>query len=134
MTTYPSFPELSRGFALKQDDAQLDPTIRDGEYENGMDATRARFTRVRRTFSMSIDLMGEADRTALEDFTNDMRSGAAQGALPFTIADPRYLITPRTYTVRFLTLPKYADAGWVGADDETPAGFRWNCSFQVREV
>ena len=133
MSTYPSFPELSRKFALKQSEQTVDPTLRDS-MENGMETTRARSTRQRRTFSMSIDLMGEADKVALDAFFTDMKLGAAFGALPFYVTDPRYLINPQVYLVRFASLPKYVDCGWIGADSQTPAGWRWNCTFQVREV
>jgi hypothetical protein len=135
VTTYPAFPELSRAFSLKQSEDPVDPTIRDS-YENGMESARARFTRRRRTFSMTIDLLGEADRLALDAFYTSMVEGAGAGfgSLAFNVTDPRYIITPQTYLVRFASMPKYMDAGWIGADAETPAGFRWNVSFQVREV
>lgn len=133
MTTYPSFPELTRAFALKQSEQTVDPTLRD-QYENGMESTRARNTRRRRTFSMSIDLMGEADKLALDAFVTDMQNGSAFGALPFMVTDPRFQINPQTYIVRFASLPKYSDVGFIGAGRETPAGYRFNCTFQVREI
>lgn len=133
MTTYPSFPELSRAFSLKQSEDPVDPTLRDS-MENGMETTRARWTRNRRMFSMAIDLIGEADKALLDQFYTDMNAGSAYGALPFTIADPRYQLNPQQYLVRFASLPKYTDCGWIGPDDETPAGYRWNVQFQVREV
>lgn len=102
--------------------------------ENGIETTRARTTRFRRTFSMSIDLMGEDDKLALDGFMRDMKTGAAGGALPFLISDPRYQANPQTYLVRFASLPKYVDAGWIAADPLTPAGYRFNCTFQVREI
>jgi hypothetical protein len=133
VSTYPAFPELSRAFSLEQSEQTVDPTLRDS-MENGIETTRARSTRRRRTFSMAIKLMGEADKLALDNFLTDMNTGAAFGALPFLVSDPRYLITLQTYLVRFASLPKYVDVGWVGADDQTPAGYRWNCNFQVREI
>jgi hypothetical protein len=93
-----------------------------------METTRARFTRARRTFSMSADYITAEDKTALDDFTKDMRSGAAFGALPFNVTDPRDAENPQTYLVRFLSLPKFVDAGWI-VDQ-----YRHNCTFQVREV
>jgi hypothetical protein len=131
--TYPAFPELSRAFSLKQSEDPVDPTLRD-VMENGIETTRARWTRNRRTFSMTLDLLSEADKAALDNFYTDMNTGAAFGALPFMVTDARYQDNPQTYLVRFASLPKYIDAGWIGADAENAAGYRWNCSFQVREV
>jgi len=83
---------------------------------------------------MSIDLIGEADKQTLDTFFTDMKGGSAFGALPFTVTDPRYQLNPQTYLVRFASLPKYVDCGWIGPDDQTPTGYRWNCTFQVREI
>ncbi len=127
MTTYPSFPELSRAFSLKQSESAVDPTLRES-FENGMESARARFTRNRRTFSMALDYLTADDKQALDQFYTDCKAGAAFGSLPFLITDPRNLENPQTYLVRFAGLPKYVDAGWV-LDQ-----YRWNCTFQVREV
>lgn len=128
MATYPQFPELSRGWKLSQSESALDPTLRDTQYENGMEATRARWTRNRRTWSMSIALITPEDKEALDAFYTDMKTGAAYGALPFLIVDPRNQENPQTYIVRFYSLPKYTDAGWV------EGCYRQNVTFQVREV
>lgn len=93
-----------------------------------METTRARSQRRRRTFNMAADLLTSADKTALDTFTTDMQTGAAFGALPFNVTDPRDAENPQTYLVRFASLPKFADAGWI-VDQ-----FRYNCTFQVREV
>ena len=90
-----------------------------------METTRPRWTRNRRTFSMTISLITPADKALLDSFYTDMSAGSAYGALPFTISDPR---NAATYTVRFATLPKYVDAGWA------ENYFRYNVTFQVREV
>lgn len=101
-------------------------------YENGMEATRARWTRNRKAFSMSIDLLTSDDKFLLDTF---FETTTEAGALPFLITDPRNLESPQTYTVRFASLPKYTDAGWIGADDlGNEAGFRFNSTFEVREV
>ena len=127
VTTYPAFPELSRAFSLRQSEQTVDPTLRDS-MENGIETTRARFTRQRRTFSMSVDLITAEDKAAIAGFKRDMKSGAAFGALPFLVTDPRDAENPQTYLVRFATLPKFVDAGWI-VDQ-----FRYNCTFEVREV
>jgi hypothetical protein len=127
LTTYPSFPELSRAFRVEQSEAPIDPTLRDS-FENGMESTRARWTRNRRTFSMSVDLLTEDDKAALDQFYTNMTGGSAYGALPFLVTDKRYLESPQTYLVRFAALPKYSGPVWI--ED----AYRWNCTFQVREV
>ncbi|HEY1502592.1 MAG TPA: hypothetical protein VGF88_23660 [Acidobacteriaceae bacterium] len=131
----PSFPELTRAFALRQTEDPVDPTLR-SPMENGMEETRPRFTRNRRTFQVSIDLLSASDKDALDSFYQDCSAaGAAYGGQPFTLLDPRNLDNPQTLTVRFAALPKYSDAGWIGADDKgNAAGYRWNCQFQVREM
>jgi hypothetical protein len=131
----PSFPELSRAFSLKQSESPVDPTLRDN-FENGMESARARFTRNRRTFSMAVDLLTADDKAALDTFYQDMTAtGAAFGANPFLVTDPRNAENPQTYLVRFAALPKYVDVGWIGVDDAgNQAQYRYNCTFQVREV
>jgi hypothetical protein len=131
VATYPNFPELSRAFSLKQTESPIDPTLRDN-MENGMESARARWTRNRRNFSMAVDLLTADDKTALDEF---YQSTVGYGALPFLITDPRNAENPQTYLVRFAALPKYVDAGWIGADSlGNGAQFRSNCTFQVREV
>lgn len=131
MSAPPTFPQLSRAFALRQSEQTVDPTLRDN-YENGMEATRARWTRNRKAFSMSLDLLSSDDKFLLDTF---FRTTTAGGALPFLITDPRNLESPQTYTVRFSSLPKFTDAGWIGADAlGNGAGFRFNCTFEAREV
>jgi hypothetical protein len=133
VSAYPSFADLnlSRAFALKQSEQPVDPTIRD-QMENGMETTRPRFRRLRRTFSMSLDLLTADDKAALDLF---YQSTVMYGALPFLVTDPRNLESPATYLVRFASLPKYVDAGWIGGDTQGNAPqFRFNCTFQVREV
>lgn len=133
MTTYASFPELSRAFHVDQPESPVDPTLRDS-YENGMESTRARWTRNRRTFSMTLTLLTEDDKQALDGFYTDMKTGAAYGALPFLIEDNRYLESPPAYLVRFASLPKYSGPMWIDGDGTHNPGYRWNCTFQVREV
>lgn len=133
MTTYPPFPELSRAFAVSLPEAPVDPTLRDN-MENGIETTRARWTRNRRTFSMSIELLTEDDKAALDRFYTNMTTGSAYGALPFNFTDVRHLENPQTYLVRFASLPKYSGPVWIDGDGVNEAGYRWNCTFQAREV
>ena len=120
----PLFVQLSRKPALKQRRSTLDPTLRDN-MENGMESTRARYTRQRRQFAVSIDALTPADVDALDGFVDYV---VVFGALPFLFHDERDPLTPVWRTVRFSTLPAYADAGSVNGE------FRQNCTFELREV
>ena len=119
-----NFPDLSRQPALKQRRTTLDPTLRD-TYENGMESTRARYTRPRRQWDVAIDALTPADVAILDTFVN---TEAVFGAQIFTFPDLRDPANPAAYTVRFSTLPAYADAGSLDGE------FRQNCTFQIREV
>lgn len=118
------FPELSRQPALKTHGTTLDPTLRDS-YDNGMESTRARFTRARRQWDVSIDFLTPEDVIVLQAFVDNK---AVYGANLFLFPDNRDPENPIAYRVRFSTLPSYSDTGNVGGD------FRQNCTFQIREV
>lgn len=130
MPIYPPFPTLSRLPSLKGSETPLDPTLRD-PMENGMESTRARWTRVRRTFSVTIDLLPYSDKRTLDAF---YQITLQYGALPFVYTDVRDLENPQNYTVRFSTLPHYTDAGFIQNDGTNPANYRQNCTFEIREV
>jgi hypothetical protein len=83
--TYPTFPTLTRKPALRTKTSTFDPTLRD-TMENGMETTRARYTRRRRKWSVSIDMMTNADWNTLEAF---VQQDAVYGALPFHFFDTR---------------------------------------------
>jgi hypothetical protein len=109
--------------ALRTRTTSLDPTLRD-PMENGMASSRARFTRRRRKWAVTIDMLTLADQAALETFVQD---DAVYGAVIFTFVDNRPA-SPETLNVRFEVIPSYTDAGWVGSE------FRQNCSFEIGEV
>jgi hypothetical protein len=121
--SYPAFPTLTRKPALKTKTSTIDPTLRD-PMENGMETSRAKFTRRRRKWSVTIDFLSGPDWIALENFVINT---AVYGANIFTIVDTRPA-TPETLNVRFETIPSYTDAGWVWDQ------FRQNCSFELGEV
>lgn len=123
MPTYPAFPTLSRKPALRTKTTTFDPTLRD-TMENGMETTRARYTRRRRKWSVTIDFITNLDWLTLEAF---VQNTAVYGANIFTFVDDRPA-SPETVNVRFETIPSYTDAGYV----ET--GFRQNCTFELGEV
>jgi len=118
------FPTLSRKPALKTRESTIDPTLRDS-LENGMETSRARFTRRRRQFDVSIEHLTPADKTTLEDF---VETDAVFGALSFNFPDNRDPANPVSLNVRFSTIPSYVEAG------NEEGVFRQNCTFQIREV
>lgn len=117
------FPQLSRKPALKTRGSQLDATLRDN-YENGMESTRARFTRRRRQWDYTIELLTPEDMLALDKFVEAVQ----QGALPFLFQEYRNPSGTEFHNVRFLKVPDYTDAGYV------EGYFRQNCTFTIREV
>jgi len=70
-----------------------DPTIA-STFENGMEQTRPRFTRLRRTWTLKWNAMLNADRDTLAAFWITAAGGAAE----FTWSNP---YDSQTYTVRF---------------------------------
>lgn len=124
MATYSNFPRLSRKPALKTRESTLDPTLRDN-YENGMVATRARYTRTYRKWGVSIDFMTPADKRRLDAF---VEKKVKFGALIFLFPDVRDPKHPENYKVRFSTLPAYIDTGFVDGY------YRQNCTFELEEV
>jgi hypothetical protein len=131
MSSYPLWPQLTRAFSLKQSEQTIDPTLRDN-MDNGMETTRARFTRSRRTFNVALDLLTGTDKLTIDNFKNITVNF---GALPFLLCDPRNAENPQTYIVRFATMPKFVDANWIAEDDQgNAAQYRYNCSFSVREI
>jgi hypothetical protein len=122
---YPHFPRLSRHPALKtKGDYALDPTLRD-DMANGMETTRAKFTRLRRQYTVTFENLTNADVAALRDFVENV---AVAGANIFWITDNRDRTNPKQLMVRFSKLPSDDDAGWV--QDQ----LRQTCMFEVREV
>jgi hypothetical protein len=88
--TYPVFPTLSRLPALRTKTTTLDPTLRD-PMENGMVTTRAKFTRRRRKWAVTIDFLTINDQNMLEEFVvND----AVYGANLFSFTDTRQPVAP----------------------------------------
>ena len=124
MSAYPSFPELSRAPALKTKTATNDPTLRD-TLDNGMEDTRARFTRRRRSWTVTIEFLSNDDWNTLELWVQTV---AVYGANIFFFPDNRDPANPQQLMVRLAKLPEYTDAGW--AQDQ----FRQHCTFEIREV
>lgn len=122
---YARFPELSRLPALKgKDKLAVDPTLRD-TLENGMESTRARFTRMRNQYTVTIEHLTNDDKRLLLEF-RDVTVGC--GALMFFFRDTRDPRNPRDLLVRFSVVPEFEDEGWV--QDQQ----RYKTTFELREV
>jgi hypothetical protein len=123
--SYPTFPELSRAPASKTKAGSVDRTLR-SEAENGMVQTRPRYTRRRRTWSVTIEYLTPADVATLDEWVANVAvDGANIFLFPDPYSDPH---NPSTYTVRFSTIPAYEDAGFL-------AGLpRQTCKFELAEV
>ena len=124
MAAYPSFPGISRAPALRTKTSSQDPTLRD-TLDNGMESTRAKFTRRRREWSVEIEFLTNGDWRVLEQF---VQTNVVYGAGIFIFPDDRDAQNPAQLTVRFSKIPTYTDAGW--AMDE----FRQHCTLDIREV
>lgn len=116
------FPQLSLKPALKTKERTLDPTLRD-PMENGMEATQAQWTRLRREWDVTIALVTVADKRLLRDFVTEVT-----GAVEFLFVDEADPTDPETLTVKFATLPSYTDR------DNTRNGKRFDCMFTLREM
>ena len=125
MATYPSFPRLSREPALKTKGRYaIDPTLRD-TLENGMETTRAKFTRLRREYTVTYENLTNVDIVRVEEFVEVV---AVAGANAFWVTDNRDKHNPRQRLVRFSKLHTDEDAGYV-VDQ-----LRQQITFDVREV
>ena len=124
MPTYPQFPRLSRSPALKTKGSYaIDPTLRD-PLENGMETSRAKFTRPRRQYTVTFEHMTWADVAKLRYFVEKV---AVYGANSFFFTDSRNKRNPVQLLVRFSKLPTEDDEDWV-ADQ-----FRQKIDFELRE-
>ena len=124
VAAYPQFVSLSRRPALKTKTTTDDPTLRD-EMSNGMVTTRAKFTRQRRAWTVTIENLHPNDIARLDEF---VRNTAVFGAAIFLFPDNRDPRNPQQYTVRFSKIPEYTDVGWVDNAN------RQNTTFELKEV
>jgi hypothetical protein len=90
-----------------------------------MESTRAKFTRSRREWTLTIEYLSWDDVALLDQF---VQTTVQYGALAFIFPDLRNPQNPQQYVVRFSKLPEYTDSGWV--ED----GYRQNLTFELREV
>lgn len=87
-----------------------------------MEAAQAQWTRLRREFDVTIDLVTAADRAMLRDFVSQVT-----GAVEFFFLDEADPTNPEQIVVRFASLPQYQDK------DGTEYGKRFTCTFTLRE-
>lgn len=95
-----AFPTLSINPELPIGETREDSTIRT-DMEGGYEHTRARFTRIRRTFKIIYRNLPGADKSTLDAFVTTVKCGADS----FTWAHP---VTQTQYTVRFKPIPEYS--------------------------
>jgi len=71
------FPSLSIGASFQNfsEDSAVDPTIR-SEFENGVVLSRARFTQLKKSFSVGYDFLTAADKLALVNLQTSIKIGA----------------------------------------------------------
>ena len=72
------FPTLSIGASFQNfnQDSAVDPTIR-SEFENGVVLSRARFTALKKKFSVGYNILTAADKTLLNSLQTSIKIGAA---------------------------------------------------------
>ena len=72
------FPTLSRGVSFQNytEDSAVDPTIR-SEFENGVVLSRAKFTTLKKKFSIGYSLITAADKLKLINLQTSIKIGAA---------------------------------------------------------
>ncbi len=110
------FPSLSVGPSFPVEEQIEDATLR-SPTEGGYVITRARFTRLRRSWTLKYRHMSQADRDALVQFVREVGGGA--DAFSWTVPD-----TGEQVQVRFLRLPRF----------ENIAAGLYSCEFQLEEV
>jgi len=72
------FPTLTMGadFQNFSEDSAVDPTIR-SEFENGVVLSRARFTQLKKSFSVGYNTITQADKLLLNNLQTSLKIGAA---------------------------------------------------------
>jgi hypothetical protein len=106
--SYPALPDMHGCDTVGIQRGYLDSTI-STPFENGMQQSRPRFPRVRRTFVVPYRYVSEADRVVLDTF---IRTTVVGSSGIFTWTDPQ---TSEAIHVRFATgkAPQITEAGFV---------------------
>jgi hypothetical protein len=95
--------------------------------DNGAEATRSRFTRLKQEYEISIDFLPPADKRTLKNFVLNIVKG---GAGNFFFKDDRDPTNVVELNVRFSVLPQY-----LLTDAQNPPGtLAQNCTFTIREM
>lgn len=117
------FPTLSKAPQINIQREYEDSTLRDS-FDNGMEATRAAWPRIRRSWAVTFQSMPAADDALIDSFVrNDVHVGA--GAFYFVLPGGEEVY------VRFDKegAPKPQEAGKFAG-----GAIRYNCTFKIREV
>ena len=106
MATYPYLPDLEACDKLEIEEDALDSGITT-PFENGMIQSRARYSRIRRTFSVPFTLAPLEVKQRMSDF---VRNTAVGSSGIFIYVDPN---TQEEINVRFAKdkLPRYKEVG-----------------------
>lgn len=121
MSTLLNFPELSRAPQMDMEEEWEDNAIRD-KMENGSVQSRPRYSRMRKTLSVSYSLLTADDRKLLIGFLRSVGGWA-----DFHFTDSREQSDPETLKVYFSQLPKISDDKWAGGCK------RYKVTFKVTE-
>lgn len=117
---FPTLPSASLPDSSQFSVSLEDPAMR-VEMEGGYSVTRARFTRApRKTWTISYQMLTDADRAVLDTFWSTVRGGSAI----FNWTSPQ---NATSYKVRFKGVMKFT---YVGIKNQQ----RWNCSFELEQA
>lgn len=96
---------------------QRENSVLKSEFEGGYVQTRARYTRVRRRFTIAYSQLSNADKTLIDNFIDTVNGGADY----FNWTHPQ---SSTVYVVRFQSPPNF---------NYTSYG-RWSCNFILEQV
>lgn len=112
----PTFPTLTAIPSHPLIEQQENSVIR-SEFDAGYVQTRARYTRVRKTWQVSYHFVDNSDKAALDTFVSTVNGGADS----FTWVNPQDSVS---YTVRFQAPPTFSYVSYGG----------WDVSFKLEQV
>ncbi len=113
MNTFPDIQKPSFPLDVENEDNTIRSTMEDGTV-----VSRRKFTKIRKTFTLTWDALPNADYETLDDF---LRNTAYMGAVPFSWTNPR---NGTVYTVRLKSMDKF----------EAKAVSIWSGSITLEEV
>lgn len=96
---YPNFPALSHGPEYPLKESRVDQALK-SESEKGYVLARPRFTRTRKRFHVTYNVLEQEDKDALESFVETVKGDTGI----FTWTHPQ---SGATYNVRFSKTPEF---------------------------